>query len=150
MRSSHVGRARADVAGVCAGNRQAAACISGLTTGNRISCVGACRAERSGLFGLTFPRLLQSFAPATHAKPSPLSIGNAPRGLWAGPCAEWRNRGTEEKGQSPPRLRAVDTPLAVDCCSCVIPFPGRILPSFPNHPFRARSQHEHATIHIAP
>src|SRR5713101_9091589 len=33
---------------------------------------------------------------------------------------------SEEKGQSLQRLRAVDTPLAVDCGSCVIPFPGRI------------------------
>ena len=71
-------------------------------------------------------RLLQSFAPATHAKPSQLSAGNGPRGLWAGLCAESRNRGTEEKGQLPQRPLAVDTPLSVDCGSYVFPFPGRI------------------------
>src|ERR1700675_4247756 len=75
---------------------------------------------------LSFQRLVQSFVPTSRAKPSQLSAGNGPRGLWASLYAESRSRGTEEKGQSPQRLRAVDTPLAVDCGSCVIPFPGRI------------------------
>jgi len=116
---------------------QAAASISWLTTGNRISRVG-CRAERSGLFRLTFPRLLQSFARAIHARPSRLSVGNGPLGLWEGLYVESRSRGTEEKGQSPQRLRAVDTPLAVDCGSCVIPFPSWI-PTFVPQP-SAQSQ----------
>src|ERR1700694_2674954 len=80
-----------------------------------------------------FQGSLQSFAPATHAKPSQLSAGNGPHGLWAGLYAESRSRGTEEKGQSPQRLRAVDMPLAVDCGSYVIPFPGRI-PTFVPQP----------------
>jgi hypothetical protein len=75
---------------------------------------------------LWFQRVLQSFVPTNRAKPSLLSAGNGPLGLWAGLYAESRSRGTEEKGQSPQRLRGVDTPLAVDCGSCVIPFPGRI------------------------
>src|ERR1700692_4850200 len=97
-----------------------------------------------------FQRLLQSFAPATHAKPSQLSVGNGPLELWADPCAEWRSRGTEEKGQSPQRLRAVDTPLAADCGSCVLPFPGRLPTFVPEPSARAKSHYEHATIHTAP
>ena len=84
-------------------------------------------------FSHGFQRLLQSFAPATHARLSRLSGGNGQLGLWAGPYAESHIRRTEEKGQSPQRLRAVDTPLAVDCGSCVIPFPGRI-PTFVPEP----------------
>src|SRR6266851_8955867 len=97
-----------------------------------------------------FQRLLQSFAPATHAEPCRLSAGNGPLGLSAGLYAESRSRGTEEKGQSPQRLRAVDMPLAADCGSCVLPLPGRRPTPSPNHPPSARSHHEHATIHIAP
>lgn len=115
-----------------------------------ISHVRHCSHERSAPFNLWFPPLLQSFAPATHAKPSRLSACNVPLGLWAGLYVESRSRGIEEKGQSPPRLRAVDTPLAVDCGSCVIPFLAGYSPSFPNHPSRAGSHNEHATIHIAP
>ena len=85
-----------------------------------------CAGTRLGRFSLGFQPLLQSFAPATHAKPSRLSAGNGPLGLWVGLYAESRSRGTEEKGQSLQRLRAVGTPLAVDCGSCVIPFPGRM------------------------
>lgn len=98
---------------------------------------------------LWFQRLLQFFVPAIHAEPSLLSAGNAPLGLWPSLYAESRNKETEEKGQSPLRLPAVDTQLAVDCGSCVVPLPGRS-PSFPNHPPSPRSHHEHATIHIAP
>jgi|ERR1700687_685744 len=86
---------------------------------------GSCRDERSGLVRYWFQRFLQPFGPATHAKPSQLSAGNGPHGQWAGLYAESRSKGTEEIGQSPQRLRAVDTPLAVDCGSCLIPFPGR-------------------------
>src|SRR6266446_5191167 len=85
----------------------------------------AARSDRRAI-SLLFQRALQSFVPTNRASPSQLLAGNGPLGLWAGLCAEWRNKGTEEKGQSPRRLRAVDTPLAVDCGSCVIPFPGRI------------------------
>jgi hypothetical protein len=76
-----------------------------------------------------FQRLLQSFAPATHAKLFRLSSGTGPLGRWAGLYAESRSRGTEEIGLSPQRLRAVGTPLAVDCGSCVIPSPG-LIPTF--------------------
>ena len=95
-------------------------------------------------------RFLQSFALTIHAKPSRLSAGNDPLGRWAGLCAESRSTGTEEKGQSPQRPPAVDTPLAVDCGSCVVPFLAGYPPSFPNHPSRAKSHYEHATIHTAP
>jgi hypothetical protein len=78
--------------------------------------------------------LLQSFAPATHAKPSRLSAGNGPPGLWVGLYVVSRSRETEEKGQSPQRPPAVDTPLAVDCGSCVIPLPAR-MPAFVPEPF---------------
>src|SRR5256885_334998 len=81
-----------------------------------------------------FQRFLQSFAPTTHAKPSQLSAGIGLRGLWAGLYAQSRSRGTEEKGQSPQRPPAVDTPLAVDCGSCVVPLPGR-MPTFVPEPF---------------
>jgi len=96
--------------------------------------IGGCTDTRLGRSVMWFQRLLQSFAPAIHAKPSRLSAGNGPLGLWAGLYAESRSRGTEEKGPSPQRPPAVDTPLAVDCGSCVIPFPGRI-PTFAPEPF---------------
>jgi len=43
-------------------------------------------------FSHGFQRLLQSFAPTTHAKPSRLSVGNGPLGMWVGLYAESRSR----------------------------------------------------------
>jgi hypothetical protein len=121
-------RPRDYVGGVC-GNRGEAASISAMTRRESNPVFVSCTDERLALFSLWFQPLLQSFGPATHAKPSPLSAGNAPLELWAGLSAESRNRGTEEIGQFPQRLRAVDTPLAVDCGSSLIPNLARI-PNF--------------------
>jgi hypothetical protein len=88
---------------------------------------------RIRLFSLEFNGCFQSFVPTNHAKPSQLSAGNGPLGLLAGPCSESHNRGTEEIARLPQLLRAVDTPLALDCGTFVIPFPAPRRNFVPEH-----------------